>query len=341
MTKLLLSAVGLLILILDSKTAIQGAAEGVRQCIKTVIPALFPTMVLSMMITGNALGRTTSFIQKLCKPFGVPVGNESLLFVGLVGGYPTGAKCVVQAYRNGSFDFNAYSRLLGFCSNAGPAFMFGMAAPFFKSKADLWALWLIHIISALSTAIILPQNNSSGKGTSIHSAQTLANVLPEAVKVMGITCGWIIAFKVLVSFCDRWFLWILPETLRCMIYGLTELTNGILSLGSIPDDSLRFFVCSAMMAFGGLCVLMQTCSITADSGLGYYLPGKLLQTCFSVIYSSLWNRIFRNSFNIIIFITTIAVISFIIYILNRKKAKITVDFLTIFDYNVTRTNEAR
>ena len=39
-------ALGLLILILDGKTAYNGAVDGIELCLKTVIPALFPFFVI-------------------------------------------------------------------------------------------------------------------------------------------------------------------------------------------------------------------------------------------------------------------------------------------------------
>ena len=44
------SALGFLMLILDSKTAISGAADGVELCLRTVIPALFPFFVVSSVL---------------------------------------------------------------------------------------------------------------------------------------------------------------------------------------------------------------------------------------------------------------------------------------------------
>ena len=42
----------MLMLILDGRTALTGAAEGIDLCIRTVIPALFPFFVLSPLLMG-------------------------------------------------------------------------------------------------------------------------------------------------------------------------------------------------------------------------------------------------------------------------------------------------
>ena len=43
-----MAGVGLLILILDSSLALEGARTGMDLCIRTVIPSLFPFFVLSV-----------------------------------------------------------------------------------------------------------------------------------------------------------------------------------------------------------------------------------------------------------------------------------------------------
>ena len=50
---------------------------------------------------------------------------------------------------------------------------------------------------------------------------------------------------------------------------------------------MRFMLASVTLAFGGLCVVMQTYSVTGELGVGSYLKGKVLQVLFSAIISSL------------------------------------------------------
>ena len=44
------AALGMLVLILDSKTALAGAREGIDLCIRTVIPSLFPFFLFFVYI---------------------------------------------------------------------------------------------------------------------------------------------------------------------------------------------------------------------------------------------------------------------------------------------------
>ena len=156
-----LCGIAFLVLILDAKTALQGAYEGLNLCIQAVIPSLFPFFVLSVILTNALIGRRFPILWAVRRFCGMPDGSESLLVVGLLGGYPTGAQAVAQAYQTGRLERQDALRLLGFCSNAGPAFLFGMIAPAFGNLKIAWCLWAVHIASALLTGFLLPGDRKS------------------------------------------------------------------------------------------------------------------------------------------------------------------------------------
>lgn len=276
------SFTALLLLILDTKTALTGAESAIQLCLRTVIPSLFPFFVVSTLLTHTLSGRAIPMLSPLCALLGVPRGSESLLLVGLLGGYPVGAQCVANAYEAGSISNADAKRLLGFCNNAGPAFLFGMAGSLFSSPAITWTLWLIHIGSALAVGALLPRQ-SSQEGTIMPQKNvSLPFALRQAVKSMAEVCGWVTMFRVVIAFCDRWFLWLLPETIRVLLIGLLELSNGCVSLTAISQPGMRFILCALFLAVGGVCVGMQTVSVTNRLGTGMYFPGKLLQGIFSL-----------------------------------------------------------
>ena len=126
----LFSAAGIMILILDGQTALQGAAAGISLCLRTVIPSLFPFLFLCSVLTDSLWG-TTFWSGKLLRRLGIPAGADSLLISAILGGYPAGAQAVAAAYQQGKLSRKEASHLLRFCSNAGPSFLFGMAASCF------------------------------------------------------------------------------------------------------------------------------------------------------------------------------------------------------------------
>ena len=279
----LFSAFGLLILILDGKTAFHGAMCGIELCLKTVIPALFPFLVISAVLL-NSTPPSSHLGKAVSSLFGLPEGAGSLLLPCFLGGYPVGAQSVYQSYAGRLLQKQEAERLLAFCNNAGPAFLFGMVGQVLTKPWMPWALWGIHIAGAWAAARCVPCIGTSARFDG-RSVKSYADIMRGAVSTMGIICGWIVLFRVLIAFLDRWFLWLLPQSARVMLVGLLELSNGCCDLLTIADVSTRFILCSVLMGAGGLCIAAQTVSVTPGMSLRYYYFGKLIQILVSVALS--------------------------------------------------------
>lgn len=275
----------MLVIILDGRTAASSIQDGIKLCIQTVIPALFPFFLLSGIICSAFLGRTfgpLKYLGRLCK---VPAGCESLILMGFLSGYPVGAQLITQAYKNGSISVNTARRMLGFCSNAGPAFLFGMCASLFSNKLLPWVLWGIHICGALTVAMVLPKEIDSRCTITSASVITVPQALRCAIINLSTVCGWIILFRLILGFCNRWFLWLIPVEIQVLVSGVLELSNGCVLLSQLPSEGMRFVLASLILSLGGVCVTMQTQSVTQGLGMGSYFPGKVIQALVSATVS--------------------------------------------------------
>ena len=276
------ASIGMMVLILDGKTALEGAKAAVELCLWTVIPSLFPFFILSVLLTGTFFGQEIPLLRPLGKIFSLPSGTEALMIPAFLGGYPAGAQSISQAYRTGHLKKEEAERLLAFCSNAGPAFLFGMTGPMFPEKWMVWALWAIHIGSAYLVCRMFPGSNAVAK-LQAGPAITVTGALLSAIRIMAQVCSWVMLFRVFIGFLRRWVLWILPTEFQVAICGLLELSNGCCNLALIESVPLRFILCSGFLAFGGLCVTMQTASVTEGLSIRKYIFGKILQLCFSIL----------------------------------------------------------
>ena len=129
--KLACCAIAMTLCILDAKTVLQGATNGIELCMRSVIPALFPLLTCSTYLTGNLGIFSSSLLRPVGKLCRIPSSCVGILITGFLGGYPTGAQAVAQAYESGSISKETASRMLGFCNNAGPAFIFGILSTIF------------------------------------------------------------------------------------------------------------------------------------------------------------------------------------------------------------------
>ena len=280
----LLASCGFLILIFDSKTALNGALSGMDICMKTVIPSLFPFFVMSISLTNVLSGMHLRVLQPIGKLFYIPKGAEGILISAFLGGYPAGAQSIAFAYKNNTLSLSDARRMLTYCNNAGPAFLFGMVSPFLSGQNQIWLLWGIHIASAF---ILAQLAGSTEKQTSFTTGQVhkTSDIMLASIKAMSTVCGWVLIFRVILAFLFRWFLWILPKELQVLIAGILELSNGCLLLSEIKDNSLRFIMASGLLSFGGLCVTMQTRSVTEDLFCKEYIMAKFLQATLSILFA--------------------------------------------------------
>lgn len=277
------------ILILDTKTALQGATEGIGLCLKTVIPSLFPFVVLSMLLTSSLMGANLPLLRPIGRLLRMPMGTESIWLTGSLGGYPVGAQSVGQAVKSGYLSHADAKRMLCFCSNAGPSFLFGIGMGILGDLRLCSLLWGIHILSSVAVGLLTPGDASHQVKISATATMTLPQALPKATTTMAMICGWVVLFRIFLNVLQKWILWRFSNTLQILLSGLMELSNGCVALPEVGSMPQRFIFFSAFLGFGGICVAMQTFSAVSGTGVdtGWYLPAKITQTACSILFSAI------------------------------------------------------
>ena len=275
-----------LITIVSISAEVTAAAyDGILLCLKVVIPSLFPFFVICTYLNTTISRYDIGLLRPLGQFCKIPNGKESLLLIGFLGGYPVGAQCITQSYICGSLSKREAERMLGFCNNAGPAFIFGMLSAYFPSKYMLWLLWLVQIISSLITAQILPREEiSADNRKTSHEPFTATDAVHRSIKAMTAVCSWVVLFKILISVLFS-RLNAIPQWVTIPLAGILELVNGCSELSSIHSVGLRFVLSSAFLSFGGICVHMQTFAVTNGLQKQIYLMSKVLQTAISILIS--------------------------------------------------------
>lgn len=307
--RILIGIAIMVLMIMDTKTATYGATEGLEQCIRVIMPSLFPFFIVSTYLNTALLGHKIPLLHAIGKWLRIPNGGESILLIGLTGGYPVGAQLIAQAHRNQQISKRTYEILLGYCNNAGPAFLFGIAGSLFTSKITAFTLWGIHIMSAIITGFLLPKPKVEEIHWNTRADVSLINAVKKSINVCASTCSWIIIFKILLAYLTAWLSSISNHPILIFISGLLELSNGCLQLSQLTSEPLRFILCSVFLSFGGICVLLQTFSVTDGLGLGLYLPGKIIQTAVSTLIALLFTGLLfpHNELSILSISSTILI----------------------------------
>ena len=276
-----ITAVLLLYLIVYSNEIVLSAQAGIQLCIHVVIPSLFPFICIMSYIC-NQSSNIQATGSALSKMIGIPPQTQYILASAFLGGYPIGAQSVAIAYKNKQISKECAQRLLAFCNNAGPSFIFGLIGTMFTNKLAPLALWIIHIFTALFIGTILPGKEFENTKYLKRKTDTTTDILKCAITSMSIICGWIILFRVVITAVSQMLITRLSITFEVLITGLLELSNGCAMLIHIGNEALRFIIASIMLSAGGICVLLQTKSVVGDISLRKYLLGKAIQTALSL-----------------------------------------------------------
>ena len=270
-------------LILESTRCVEAARSALSLCAKTLVPTLFPFFVLSSLVVsclGEALGAAAGGLMHPL--FSLGGAGGSALALGLLGGYPVGARTAGELYRDGLLSRAEAEQLLSFCGNCGLGFILGFcgAGVFGATRAGAY-LFLVHVLSAILTGILLRKRLPTSAAKPRRRAPSLAAAFPAAVTnaCRGIlnVCAFVVLFSVLLA--------LLPAPKSALahaaLFGFFELTGGVAAL---PPTKEGFVLCAAMLAWGGLSVHAQTLAVLENTTLSLrrYFLGKALQTALSI-----------------------------------------------------------
>ena len=201
-----------ILLLRQAETAAQAVRDGIQLCLTSVIPALFPFFAVSSLLV--ALGAAEAAGRALARPFGrlFRCGGAgcAALLLGLVGGYPVGARTAAELVRRGELSPAEGARLLTFCNNAGPAFAIGVAgvSVFGSARTGGW-LYLLHCAAALLTGLLfcrrpLPVTAMPKRPVPPQTGLTgqFLRAVEGAVSAMARVCGFVVFFLVLLRLAE-------------------------------------------------------------------------------------------------------------------------------------------
>ena len=256
------------------------AAEGLALCAGSVIPALFPFMVTSSMLISLGFG---TFLSPLLTPlmalYRLPGQAGAAVVLGLVGGYPIGAKTAARLCAEGRLTRSEGERLLTFCNNSGPVFLISVLGEgiFGSFRAGVY-LWLIHLLSALLAGLFLRGGEGTerrapppplAQGSEMSLSAAFVSAVRESSLTMVSVCGFVVFFYVLSR-----PLRLLPPPLSLAAVGAVELFS---MTPLVTPDRLGFTLASAWAAFGGLSVLCQSAAALEGLSPVSLVKGKALQ----------------------------------------------------------------
>ena len=218
-------------LVVFSSSNLTATKSGLTLWATCVVPSLFPFFVITNLLSRtkvvNIIGK---LLDKFMRPFFNVPGIGGFAFVmGLISGYPVGAKIVADFREKGLVTQDEGERLLAFTNNSGPLFILSSVgiALFGDTKTGLLLL-ATHILACITVGIILARfskrkkfensydtiknkferkNNSQSCNSENITFKNLGEVLTTSINSSISTIlmigGFVVIFSVIISILNQ------------------------------------------------------------------------------------------------------------------------------------------
>lgn len=303
----LFSVFCLFLILRNADLAIAGMNRGLRLCAATVIPSLFPFMVISEWILSLRVGQF--LVRPLAKPlrwlFRVSEEGACCMLLGILCGFPIGARCAMTALDGGRITKNEAERILASSCNPSSAFLINaVGISLWGSRAFGITLYVTVILCQLLTAFLLARlpladsENVPTMQTVVSETKKGTSIFTEAVRSscfsMLLVCAYVVFFSALCSTLEALSdAWRLPSLAKVLPFCVLELSGGVSAAATVSNPLLAALLCAFSVGWSGISVHCQLLSICDGRGLRLrkYFVAKLLQGGLCVLF--LWLLLMR------------------------------------------------
>ncbi len=290
-----LSIAGILLLLLFllfyPQEALEASREGMKLWLNILLPTLLPFLILTgLLLHTGGIEKFLSPLSKLWKTvLGLSPAGAYVFFLGMLCGYPMGAKLASDMFSHGKIDRREAEYLLTFTNQASPAFLTTyLAHVCLEQKTDIREIFLVMFAASAVCMVffrfVIFQNRTATESISLQKETSTASSPGTIIDVSIMNGfetitrlgGYILLFS-LLSACIRHY-WKWSSALCVLFLGTLEITTGLhqIALSNLPYE-MQYLISMALTAFGGFCILAQTRSVT-DKRLSFlpYIGAKCL-----------------------------------------------------------------
>ena len=268
----------IMIMLFHQQIYSDGIRHGFLFCINILVPSIFPFMFLSSFIIKspiiNSIGRIFSGITKFL--FYLPGCTAPAIILGLIGGYPTGAKIVQNLFEQNLINEEQANRLICFNIGAGPAFIISVAGGILlKDRKAGIVIFICQILLSLIIGITLGIHARINKKELFenqisairHSniSISIINSCQDAVNSTISMCSLIIIFYSFLSIANEFiqkYADIFPPLVYKIIIPIMLEVNS--ACVSISNNLKSPILITFAISWGGMCVHLQIISIISQ-----------------------------------------------------------------------------
>lgn len=294
----------------NTEAAVEYVTRGLRLSASTVIPSLFPFMVLSELVVSSSA--VEHIPRPLLAPFRrllrLPDMGVCAVLLGLLCGFPVGARCVVSAYAAGELTKSEAERALTSASCPSSAFLVGAVG------GSLWgnrrfgiALYATVVLASLLSGVLA--NVLQAKKANEVPSRTAFSVTRQSKSPAALFCEAVRSslFAILTVCAYVVFFSALMGTLELVLGRLSvsgsvgaglsclfELSGGVAQASALGNAYTGACLCAFEVGWSGLSVHCQMMSVCDGKGLSLrpYLLSKLFQGLFCALFFALLLALF-------------------------------------------------
>ncbi|WFT76627.1 sporulation integral membrane protein YlbJ [Halobacillus naozhouensis] len=294
-------------LIMYPDTVLSASLRGMDLWATKVFPSLLPFFIIAELLFGfGVVHGVGALCERFMRPlFNVPGAGGFVWVMGMVSGYPAGAKWTRDLRENGQVTKVEAERLVAFTNASSPLFLFGVVAGAFFGNTGLGLMIAAahyggNFLVGLGMRFYRygedkPTGHSHKKSvkealhilhhTRINDGRPLGQLLGDAVmrsiKTLILVGGFIMLFSVVTDLLKQTgvihlsslllTLFGIPEVFQLpLTAGLFEITTGVAALTDTNTSLLAQLVfVSFILGFHGLSIQAQIASILADTDIRF------------------------------------------------------------------------
>lgn len=266
----------LLFFIISSKAAADAVLSALYTCLRSVIPSVFPSMVVSGIIIkcGAADVLVKAVPSFISRTVGVSKNAMSALILGYICGFPVGAKTASELFRRGLIGYGEFQILTAAASLPSPAFIINAvgASMLGDVRAGIFLYLLLVLLSLILCAVFARMRNKQAaeKQSQITAeprsgfiSATVASVTSSATAALNIT-AYMVFFSTLTAMIGAALDPIgAPEWITVTIGGILEFSDGCAKAASATAAYALPFS-ALFLGFSGMCVHFQVMAVCPD-----------------------------------------------------------------------------
>ena len=282
------------LLLRRADVATAGMQKGLSLCARAIVPSLFPFLVLAELLVASGVGEwlTAPIARPLGKMLRLSPAGCCAVVLGLLCGFPIGARSAILAYENGNMTRTECERVLACSSIPSMAFLISTVGTTLFGDATFGVtLYICAAFAALLSGFciyVVQKRTKTDEKTNckipLAKLHFDRSMFPTAVRNATVSTLFICAYVVFFSTLTEAVAVILArfgatEILHASLSSILELSGGVSAAAGLASRPLAILLTGATVGWSGISVHCQMLSLTDGHNLSLrpYFAAKGMQ----------------------------------------------------------------